>query len=78
MHIATALNVPTLGLFGPTDPKNHGPYNTNSDYIIRDDLHCIICNKLSCPYDHECMKELPVDEVMRKVEQLGRSFLKRK
>jgi lipopolysaccharide heptosyltransferase II len=78
MHIAAALDVPTLGLFGPTDPKNHGPYNTNSDYIIRDDLHCIICNKLTCPYDHECMKELPADEVMLKVDQLGKNFLKRK
>ena len=78
MHIAAALDIPTLGLFGPTDPKNHGPYNTNSDYIIRDDLHCIICNKLTCPYDHECMKELPVDEVILKVKQLGKSFLKLK
>ncbi len=78
MHIAAALDVTTLGLFGPTNPKNHGPYNTNSDYIIRDDLHCIICNKLNCPYDHECMKELPADEVMLKVEQLGKGFLKRK
>ena len=76
MHIAAALDVPTLGLFGPTDPKNHGPYNTNSDYIIKDDLHCIICNKLTCPYDHECMKELPVDEVLQKVEKLGRKFLR--
>ena len=78
MHIAAALDIPTLGLFGPTDPEKHGPYNTNSDYIIKDDLHCIICNKLTCPYDHECMKQLPVDEVILKVEQLGRSFLKRK
>jgi lipopolysaccharide heptosyltransferase II len=77
MHMAAALNIPTLGLFGPTNPKNHGPFNTNSDYIIKGDLHCIICNKLFCPYDHECMKELPVDEVMQKAEQLGRSFLKR-
>jgi lipopolysaccharide heptosyltransferase II len=75
MHIAATLNVPTLGLFGPTNPKNHGPYNTKSDYIIKDDLHCIICNKLTCPYDHECMKELPVNEVIKKVEQLGKSFL---
>ncbi len=78
MHIAAALDVPTLGLFGPTDPEKHGPYNANSDYIIKDDLHCIICNKLTCPYDHECMKELPVNEVMIKVEQLGKSFLKLK
>ncbi len=78
MHIAAALDVPTLGLFGPTDPEKHGPYNANSDYIIKDDLHCIICNKLTCPYDHECMKELPIEEVIIKVEQLAKSFLKLK
>jgi len=78
MHISAALDIPTLGIFGPTDPKKHRPYSANSDYIIKDDLHCIICNKLTCPYDHECMKELPSSEVILKVEQLGKSFLKRK
>ena len=78
MHISAALDIPTLGIFGPTDPKKHGPYSANSDYIIKDDLHCIICNKLTCPYDHECMKELPIDEVILKVEQFRNSFLKLK
>lgn len=54
MHLAAALGVPTLGLFGPTDPKKHGPYSENSDYVILSDLHCIICNKLECPYKKEC------------------------
>jgi len=67
MHIAAALGVPTLGIFGPTNPKAHGPYSPNSDYVIKEDLHCIICNKLVCPYKHECMTELSVDEVLGKV-----------
>jgi len=70
MHISAALRIPTLGLFGPTDPKKHGPYSDKSDYVIKSDLHCIICNKLTCPYNHECMKELPTDEVVKKVKKL--------
>lgn len=70
MHIAAAMKVPTLGIFGPTDPKKHGPYSANSDYIIKDDLHCIICNKLVCPFNQECMKELSPDHLLSKVEKL--------
>lgn len=70
MHIAAAMNVPTIGIFGPTNPKKHGPYSTKSDYLIKDDLHCIICDKLECPYNHECMKELSADILLSKVEKL--------
>jgi len=70
MHIAAALGIPTLGLFGPTDPKKHGPYLEKSDYIIKSDLHCIICNKLKCPYDHECMKELSSELILEKIKKL--------
>ncbi len=68
MHIAAALGIPTLGIFGPTNPKAHGPYSPNSDYVIKQDLHCIICNKLVCPYKHECMTQLPVDVILQKVK----------
>lgn len=67
MHIAAALGIPTLGIFGPTNPKAHGPYSPSSDYVIKDDLDCIICNKLICPLQHECMRELPVELVLKKV-----------
>jgi heptosyltransferase-2 len=70
MHISAALGVPTLGIFGPTNPKAHGPYSPNSDYVIKDNLHCIICNKLICPFEHECMKDLPVSLILKKAENL--------
>jgi lipopolysaccharide heptosyltransferase II len=70
MHIAAALKVPTLGIFGPTNPKAHRPYSPNSDYIIKEDLHCIICNKLVCPYQHECMTQLDVNVVLKKIKAL--------
>lgn len=70
MHIAAAMKIPTLGIFGPTDPEKHGPYSPNSDFIIRDELHCIICNKLECPYNHECMTELSAELLLSKVVKL--------
>lgn len=70
MHVSAALGKPTLGIFGPTDPKAHRPYSKNSSYVIHSELHCIICTKLVCPYNHECMLELPVEKVMNEIEKL--------
>jgi heptosyltransferase-1 len=30
MHLAAALQVPVVGIFGPTDPARNGPYGTHS------------------------------------------------
>jgi lipopolysaccharide heptosyltransferase II len=75
MHISAALGKPTLGIFGPTDPAAHRPYSSISDYVIKEELFCIICNKLKCPYGHECMLDLPVDKVLSKVSNLLKHVL---
>ncbi|NWG27019.1 MAG: glycosyltransferase family 9 protein [Ignavibacteriaceae bacterium] len=70
MHVSAALGKSTLGIFGPTDPKAHRPYSENSSYVIHSELHCIKCTKLVCPYNHECMLELPIAKVMVEIEKL--------
>jgi lipopolysaccharide heptosyltransferase II len=70
MHVAAALNIPTIGILGPTNPENHRPYSSKSDFVIKNDLFCIICNKLVCPYNHECMKELDPGEIVNKAKRL--------
>jgi lipopolysaccharide heptosyltransferase II len=70
MHISAALGIPTLGIFGPTNPKAHRPYSANSDYVIKEDVHCIICNKLICPFEHECMTQIDVSIVIQKLDSL--------
>jgi lipopolysaccharide heptosyltransferase II len=70
MHISAALGKPTLGIFGPTNPVAHGPYSPISDYVIKEDLFCIKCNKLICPYKHECMLELPLLMILEKIERI--------
>lgn len=70
MHIAVALGIPTLGIFGPTDPLKHGPYSTKSDYVIKSDLFCIKCDYLECPYNHECMLQLSNREIIKKFDSI--------
>ena len=35
LHLADALGVPTLALFGPTDPSRNGPYRDRSGVVTR-------------------------------------------
>ncbi len=74
MHIAAALDKPVIGIFGPTDPVGHGPYSDKSSYVIKEDLFCIICNKLECPYNHECMMELPDEKILAEFERIGKNI----
>lgn len=76
MHLSAAVGIPTLGLFGPTDPKKHGPYSVKSDYVIKSDLHCIVCNKLICPYNKECFYQMDIDEITSKAIKLLKSNAK--
>ncbi len=68
MHISTAVGTPTLSLHGPTDPKLQGPYGDKHEYLRLEDLHCIGCNLLECPFNHECFRDLPVERVLEKVK----------
>lgn len=74
MHIAAALDIPTIGLFGPTDPTRHGPYGPRGRVVIKRDLHCIICNALTCPYGHECFLQLPVDDLLARAGELDAAY----
>jgi len=43
LHLADALGVPTVALFGPTDPARNGPYRRNGP-IFSSALPCAPCN----------------------------------
>jgi ADP-heptose:LPS heptosyltransferase len=52
MHIAAALNVPLLAMFGPTSPVLTGPYSEKSK-VLQPSIPCIGCFKRNCP-QKEC------------------------
>ncbi len=64
MHIADALDVPLIALFGSTDDRLTGPFGGKSR-VIRKNVACSPCFKRVCPIDFPCMKEITVDEVFQ-------------
>jgi len=71
MHIAAALGVPTVGIFGPVNPLLQGPYGKNARYVRKEELSCLGCNYYkSCPVGNSCMTELEAERVFGVVEEL--------
>jgi lipopolysaccharide heptosyltransferase II len=70
MHIAASLGVPTLGIYGPTDPHLQGPYGKNNLWVRNETLDCLECNLTDCPIGNVCMKDLSVDAVYTAFQQL--------
>lgn len=70
-NIAVALGVPTLTIYGPTNPLSFNPHNDPAHLIVRDDkLFCIGCGLNSCPYHHECMENIGSKTVIEKIKSL--------
>lgn len=74
MHIAAALDVPTVALFGPTDPARCGPYSPAAR-VVRTGVACSPCyisRLAACPYELRCLRELDAGQVVDAVHGLGR------
>lgn len=72
MHIASALSIPLVAIFGPTDCKETSPFNTQAPQIILNKhLECSPCKKRECPLKHhQCMKLITPDEVLNSIKSL--------
>ncbi len=66
MHIASALNVPVVALFGSTDETVTGPYAGGK--ILNKHVSCSPCFKRTCPIDFRCMQGIRVEEVQAAVK----------
>ena len=62
MHIASALGVPTVAIFGATDEEATGPLGTHSR-IVREPVECSPCLLRECPIDHRCMTRVTSERV---------------
>ncbi len=66
MHIASAVGVPVVAIFGSTNPVTTSPLG-EGHCVIRREVDCSCCLKRECPEDHRCMRLISVDEVERAV-----------
>lgn len=71
MHVACAVHTPVIGLYGPTNHMNTGPYS-DSSIIIRRELDCSPCykrEKVKCKR-LDCFKFITVEDVFEAVNSL--------
>jgi heptosyltransferase-2 len=69
MHLAAALGIPLVAIFGSTDARATGPVGTRVR-IVKRSVECSPCGQRKCPIDFRCMAGLSVDEVFRATLEL--------
>ena len=74
MHMAAALGIPTVAIFGPTNAIRTGPYGDRHTVLQTSHLTCVPCLSRAClrpERDHACMKRLvPVQVIEAVVSKL--------
>lgn len=63
MHIASALGVPTVAVFGATDDTATGPTGSKAG-VVRQSVECSPCLLRECPIDHRCMTRVEAGRVV--------------
>jgi ADP-heptose:LPS heptosyltransferase len=67
LHIASALGVSVVGVYGPTDPARNGPFG-EGDKVVWKSVPCSPCYKRRCPgFDTVCLRSMSVPEVLEAV-----------
>jgi ADP-heptose:LPS heptosyltransferase len=69
MHLADAIGVPLVAVFGSTEPRLTGPRGPRST-VIRHQVECSPCFLRDCPIDFRCMKAVTPRETADAVLRL--------
>lgn len=73
MHIAASLKIPTIALFGPTNPLETSQWKNPHGLIIKKNLECQPCLKRICPLKHHnCMKLIEASEVINSISKINK------
>jgi heptosyltransferase II len=62
MHVAAAVGLPVVAIFGPTDPHGTAPVTPRCT-IVQQQPYCSPCFLRRCPTDHRCMTAVTVPMV---------------
>ncbi len=65
MHIATALGLPVVAIFGPNKPQWFGPLGTQNKVVINEGFWCRPCGD-RCIFDQPyCLRSISVEQVVQ-------------
>ena len=62
MHVAAAVGLPVVAVFGPTDPNGTAPVTPRAT-IVQQKPYCSPCFLRRCPTDHRCMTAITPEMV---------------
>jgi len=71
-HMAAALGLPTIAIFGPTDQRVWSPRGEKT-FVVRRGVHCSPCPQerfFQCK-DFECLRGIEMGEVLGGLERIG-------
>lgn len=71
LHIAQALGVPVVALFGPSDPRVSGPLEGPA-IVLKKEYDCSPCGRSPCPYQIACMESIQIADILKAVRSLMR------
>jgi len=67
MHLANALKIPVVAIFGPTDPRITGPFQSPSK-VLKGQVSCWPCSYRVCPFEHQCMTQISPERVLEECQ----------
>ena len=75
-HVAVALGLPTVTIFGPTHPTTWHPPQGPHRVVLAGGLDCLHCNANDCPLPGDrnlrCMRDVTVEQVVDAARSLVR------
>ena len=72
MHLAAALQIPTVSIFGPTKDEETSQWMNQKSVIVKKNLECQPCMKRTCPLKHHnCMRLIQSSDVLEAVRKLN-------
>ncbi len=71
MHIAGAIGIPTVGLYGSTNPERTGPLGPKTK-VLYHRIECSPCLQRKCRFGHyDCLTRIAAEEVAQALHELG-------
>ncbi|MCS7063061.1 MAG: lipopolysaccharide heptosyltransferase II [Methylacidiphilales bacterium] len=68
MHVASLLGVPTVAIFGSTDPEHTKPLGSRVR-IVHKHVPCSPCFLKECPIDFACMNQIEPDDIIQALQE---------
>jgi ADP-heptose:LPS heptosyltransferase len=71
-HLASALGIPTIAIFGPTDPRVWSPRGEKI-WVVKKETPCSPCTRerfFQC-VDSKCLKSIEIEDVLEGVGRVG-------